>query len=129
MDISDECGRVCSVTGDMKGGCIMNFQARQGDIFFRSCGVPPVGAVAKKDLILAYGEVTGHSHQIISPSLSELEMVTDKNGDIFVRGDVEILVGHDEHSVVTLPAGEWICISRQREYDVLSAEKERVVAD
>lgn len=107
----------------------MGFQARQGDIFFRSCGVPPVGAVVKKDLVLAYGEVTGHSHKIISPSLSELEMVVDRNGDIFVRGEVEISVGHDEHNVVTLPRGEWICISRQREYDCLAVEKERLVAD
>ena len=61
------------------------FQARQGDIYFRSVEkIPNKGIKKKNDRILAYGEVTGHSHQIVSPALSELEMVTDENGDIFV---------------------------------------------
>lgn len=108
----------------------MKFQARQGDIFFRVVDSPLVGGMRRKsDDILAYGEVTGHSHRIMSPSISEMDSYVDSNGDIYVRSmDSEIRVCHDEHNVVVLPSGEWICVSRQREYDYLEAES-RVVAD
>lgn len=106
------------------------FQARQGDIFFKSVNSKPKDLKKYNSNILAYGEVTGHSHKIISPSISEMESYVDENGDIYVLSVLEdIKIGHDEHNVVTLPKNEWICISRQREYDPLAAEKERRVAD
>ena len=110
----------------------MSFQARQGDIFFKVVeqkDVPP--AIRKHDSnILAYGEVTGHSHKIISPLISEMESYVDEKGDIYVLSAFqEIRIGHDEHDVVTLPANQWICISRQKEYDPIAIEKERRVCD
>ena len=104
-------------------------QARQGDIFFKSVNEVPTKTKKYDSNILAYGEVTGHSHKIISPNISDMESVVDEKGDIYVRSTSEITVGHDEHDCITLPKNEWICISRQREYDPLAAEKERKVAD
>ena len=107
-------------------------QARQGDIFFKTAKAVPSTVKPHKTNILAYGEVTGHSHKIMSPSISEMDSFVDENGDIYVRSmDCPIVVGHDEHNIITLPQGEWICVSRQREYDPLSAaaERERKVAD
>jgi hypothetical protein len=79
--------------------------------------------------IIAYGEVTGHKHQIMSPSMDELDSRVDEKGDIFVRNQKgTITVEHDEHGTIVLPQNEWICISRQREYDPV-AEHERRVAD
>ena len=105
-------------------------QARQGDIFFKTVKNVPENLKKKTDNILAYGEVTGHSHKIMSPSISEMESFVDENGDIYVLSEHEdIKIGHDEHDVITLPKGKWICASRQREYDPLAAEKERKVAD
>jgi hypothetical protein len=40
----------------------------------------------------------------------------------------DIKVWHDEHNVITLPSNEWICVSRQKEYDPLEKAR-RVVAD
>jgi len=110
----------------------MSFQARQGDIFFRVVEKKDVPSNMKKygSNILAYGEVTGHSHKITSPLISDMDSYVDENGDIYVLSALEeIKIGHDEHDVITLPANKWICISRQREYDPLAAEKERIVAD
>ncbi len=105
------------------------FQARQGDIFFKSVSnIPAKGLKKKTDSILAYGEVTGHSHQITT-NISDCESYVDEEGDIYIRSAKEIQVGHDEHNVITLPANEWICVSRQREYDPLAANRERRVAD
>lgn len=108
------------------------FQARQGDIFFRTVRKDQLPKKMKKrdSHILAYGEVTGHSHQIISPSISEMESFVDETGDIYVLSpNQEIRIGHDEHNVIVLPSNEWVCVSRQREYDPLAVEKERRVAD
>jgi hypothetical protein len=110
----------------------MLFQARQGDIFFRTVSQDKLPKNLKKrdSNILAYGEVTGHSHKIMSPSIAEMESYVDTNGDIYVLSPTEdIRIGHDEHNVVVLPANEWVCVSRQREYDPLAVENERKVAD
>jgi hypothetical protein len=105
-------------------------QARQGDIFFKTVTTLPNKTKKHESKILAYGEVTGHSHSIISPDISEMESFVDEKGDIYVRSmNVEIVIGHDEHNQIILPKGEWICVTRQREYDPLVAEKERKVAD
>jgi len=106
------------------------FQARQGDLFFRSISKLPEKANFNKktDAILAYEEVTGRSHSVTTP-ISDCESYVDENGDIYIRSDKEMKVGHDEHNTITLPANEWVCVSRQREYDPLAADKQRRVAD
>jgi hypothetical protein len=107
-----------------------NFQARQGDIFFRSISKLPEKANLNKktDAILAYGEQTGHAHKLTTP-ISDCESYVDENGDIYIRSDKEMNVGHDEHNTITLPANEWICVTRQKEFDPLAADKQRKVAD
>lgn len=105
-------------------------QARQGDIFFETVSKPPSKGEKLGNNVLAYGEVTGHSHRVISPSMEQLDSVVDEQGDIYVRCLTgPITIGHDEHDQVELPAKEWCRITRQREYDPLAAERERRVAD
>ena len=105
------------------------FQSRQGDIFFQSVDkIPSKGLKKKTDAILAYGEVTGHSHQITT-SIADCESYVDEQGDIYIRSATEMKVGHDEHDTIVLPSNEWICVTRQREFDPLAANRERRVAD
>lgn len=105
-------------------------QKRQGDIFFEVCHKPTKQMARKLDNVIAYGEVTGHKHAIVSPPLSECEVYVDENGDIYAMSTTtDLVVEHDEHNSITMPANEWICITRQREYDVLSEMRERKVAD
>jgi hypothetical protein len=105
------------------------FQSRQGDIFFKTVQKPKNLTEMKphKSRILAFGEVTGHSHQIKEGP--EVQSFVDSKGDIYMFSKSETIVGHDEHSDIKLPAGSWICVTRQREYDPLAAEQERKVAD
>jgi hypothetical protein len=105
-------------------------QARQGDLWFESVEQPAGKCKNHNSAVLAYGEVTGHAHKITSPPLSDLDMVSDEKGDIFVKSEsAPIEASHEEHGTVTLPPGEWFKITRQREYDPLAAEKERQVQD
>ena len=106
------------------------FQARQGDIFFESVTAPPAKTKPYNSHILAYGEVTGHSHAICESSVaSPRDSVIDEKGNIYLRSEQDIQIDHDEHGIVELPANEWICVSRQREYEPLAVEEERRVAD
>jgi hypothetical protein len=104
------------------------FQSRQGDIWFEVVDKIPKGLKKKTDAILAYGEVTGHSHAVTTP-ISDCESYVDERGDIFIRSANEIKVGHDEHDTIVLPANKWICVTRQREFDPLAANRERRVLD
>ena len=107
-------------------------QKRQGDIFFETIKKPKnlKKMHRKTDNVIAYGKVTGHTHKIVSPSLSDCEVYVDEKGDIYARSATEpIEVSHDEHGSITMPANEWVCITRQREYDVISEMRERKVAD
>jgi hypothetical protein len=105
------------------------FQARQGDIFFKKVSkIPTKGLKKKTDAILAHGEITGHCHKITT-AISDCESYVDEQGDIYVRSSKEIAVSHDEHNTVTLPANEWICVSRQREFDPLAENRQRRVLD
>jgi hypothetical protein len=116
----------------MKGWCYMaEFMARQGDIFFRSCKKPNLAKLKKKiDNVLAAGEITGHHHAVKSHTAGTYDSYVDEKGDIYMfAGDKPIEVGHDEHNIITIPQGQWVCVSRQVEFDPLAENKKRLVAD
>lgn len=105
-------------------------QARQGDLLFQKVRNKPVKYTLHKTNVLAYGEVTGHRHQVTFPPFEDLDCLVDEKGDIYLHSDSQdIVIGHDEHQQITLPSGEWFRMTRQREYDPIAAEKERQVQD
>lgn len=103
-------------------------QARQGDVWMER--VDRIPEKAKKQnsgpVILAHGEVTGHSHRVLN--WEDVTSYVDENGDIFISSTKDIEVVHDEHGPITLPPGEY-CVTRQREYDAFAERKERQVLD
>ena len=105
------------------------FSARQGDIWFEAVDkIPSKGLKKKTDGVFAEGEITGHYHKL-EGAISDCESYVDEQGDIFIRSHKEMRVGHDEHDTIVLPANQWICVTRQRCYDPLAANKERKVLD
>jgi len=105
------------------------FQARQGDIFFTVVAKPKNlhGMKIHDSRILAFGEVTGHSHALKEGSA--VQRYVNAGGDIYLFSEEETSVGHDEHSDIKLPANKWIKVTRQREFDPLAANRQRTVAD
>lgn len=102
---------------------------RQGDVLIIPLnGKMPKGCEAvKRDkgrVVLAYGEVTGHAHAIVSKNA---ELFTEpKAKRTFLRVvKTEALLRHEEHDTVKLPAGDYE-IRHQREY---TPEEIRRVAD
>ena len=115
-------------------------QFRQGDVLItRVDGTADVGKPVSRDrgrIVLAYGEVTGHAHAIVSKRAELFELVEDrtKDGDdawaraariLRVSGKAAVELRHEEHATIELPPGDYE-VTRQREYH---PEELRMVAD
>ena len=105
---------------------------RQGDVMFRQIKSLPKGERVKRaNATVAYGEVTGHSHQLAIEDRQSAEVLEIGKG-LFVRvseAGVRIEGGatfvHEEHGPITLPPGNYEVVI-QREY---SPEEIRNVID
>ena len=95
---------------------------RQGDVLFRQIRKLPKGEQKKREnATVAYGEVTGHSHQLAIEDREVAEVLEIGEG-LFVHvtaAGVRIEGGatfvHEEHGPITLPPGDYE-ITIQREY-------------
>ena len=85
---------------------------RHGDVLIAATDAIPQGARAQSRAVLAYGEVTGHSHRIEHP---EKVQVWELNSSLFLEIFATTRVIHEEHSPITLPPGNYR-IWQQREY-------------
>lgn len=99
-------------------------QYRHGDVGLERIEALPRDAKQERrdgDVILAYGEVTGHAHRIASPTVSVWSVGEQR----YIHVEAPADLTHEEHGTITLPAGDYRVI-RQREYE---PERERYVAD
>lgn len=99
---------------------------RQGDVLVQRVGEIPADVTPVKResgrIILAHGEVTGHAHAIKNRLAKFLETT---QGERYLSLPKQVTLDHEEHSTITLPAGNYKVI-RQREYH---PEEIRNVAD
>jgi hypothetical protein len=86
---------------------------RHGDLLVKKVDAIPEGARALHHLVLAEGEVTGHSHRIAE---RDAAVLYDADFELYfeVRHDRATLV-HQEHGPIELPRGLYRAW-RQREY-------------
>ena len=95
-------------------------QYRQGDVLLIAVAAVPGRAVPvprdQGEVVLAYGEVTGHRHAIAEPHAELLVLPDQEIERRFLRivGD-KALLRHEEHDTITLPPGTYQVV-RQREY-------------
>jgi hypothetical protein len=107
-----------------------NLVVRQGDVLIMSAKAVPSGLVQvprdKDRIVLAYGEVTGHSHAIADPqaALFSSPSTTDRFLRIMAASGAALV--HEEHSTILLPPGDYI-VRLQREYQ--APDITRTVAD
>jgi hypothetical protein len=95
-------------------------QYRQGDVLLIAVDAIPGGAVPvprdQGEVVLAYGEVTGHRHAIAESHAELLALPDQEIERRFLR-----IVGaaarlrHEEHDTITVPPGSYQVV-RQREY-------------
>lgn len=85
---------------------------RQGDVLIRAISsLPATKATIRKNGVLAYGEVTGHAHKV--EDLTQAE-VLEVGNDLYLRVSEDgVRIVHDEHSPITLPAGNYEVVVQQ----------------
>ncbi|OON68347.1 hypothetical protein [Hymenobacter sp. CRA2] len=96
---------------------------RHGDVLIAAVPALPASAVPQPGLVLAHGEVTGHSHRIREIGAARL-FNDGRRIYLHITAPTATLV-HEEHRPITLPAGVY-SVWQQREY---SPEAIRTVVD
>ena len=86
---------------------------RHGDVLVAAVPALPAGAVPRPDLILAHGEVTGHSHRIREAGAARL-FTHGHTIYLNVTAPTATLV-HEEHRPIILRTGVYR-VWQQREY-------------
>lgn len=85
----------------------MSTQFRQGDVLLQEVSALPEGAKELHgDVVLAYGEVTGHSHQIVLPPKERHKVrYWDVNAERFLQVIERVALTHEEHGEIVLDKG------------------------
>lgn len=99
---------------------------RQGDVLLVKVTDLPKAEPAKldkHDIILAYGEVTGHAHRIKVPE--HKAKLWNASAERFLQVMETVALTHEEHSTITIDPGVYL-VAIQTEYH---PEELRNVAD
>ena len=91
--------------------------ARQGDVLLVEVATIP-GGCKKKDLTIAYGEVTGHHHTFDSG-----ECLVSSTGQQYVQLENPANLTHQEHDTITFQPGKDKVVL-QREYDLVEGVRQ-----
>lgn len=103
-------------------------QIRQGDVLLVPVegAVPPYDAAARREVVLAQGEITGHAHRLRGVEVYEWEA----DGQRYVRVASGVgTLSHEDHDPIpapVVPSGVTYQVVPQREWD-LSGEWRRVL--
>jgi hypothetical protein len=104
---------------------------QQGDVLVKSIqSIPSNLKPLKKDgrgYVFAEGEVTGHYHGVDCVDADVDMLIDEVTKKIYMQNSSEVVVTHQEHGHVTIPAGTWE-VGRVQEYDHF-AEEARAVQD
>lgn len=86
---------------------------RHGDVLIAPTTSLPVNAKLRPSVVLAYGEITGHSHRVKDPRTAE---VWEQGNLLFLKVVAdETTIIHEEHKPIVLPRGVYR-VWMQREY-------------
>jgi hypothetical protein len=88
---------------------------RQGDVLLIGEAAAKGEQVSRDDgrIVLAYGEVTGHAHAIVSEDAELLQDLESRFLRVLAEGGVDLI--HEEHATITIPQGDYRVVI-QREY-------------
>lgn len=94
---------------------------QQGDVLIRRADIPKKAKRKKGRAIVAYGEATGHCHEVIGSGVE----VYEENGTLYVSAPSGGTIKHEEHKPITLPPGDYQ-IGIVKEYDHFAEEARNV---
>lgn len=91
---------------------------RQGDVYLIRVSGVPTNAKPKQDRILAYGETTGHKHQLMGGNV-----LVQSSGRQWAVLEQPTVLEHEEHKNLFVPAGMYE-VRIQREYDLVDGVRQ-----
>jgi len=90
---------------------------RQGDILLIAVSKIPPRRRVVPDNVLAYGEISGHSHCIKNGIVVQV----NSSRNLFVIAQQGTMLVHNEHGPITIAPGKYMVV-RQREVDPFTTE-------
>lgn len=95
-------------------------QVRQGDVLLHPIAKMPNGATVHPTednrVVLAHGEVTGHSHDVADASAAVLYDATEFDGTAVLDVTTDTVIVHQEHDQVPLYAKSLYEVRRAEEW-------------
>lgn len=99
---------------------------RHGDLGISPLKELPSNLKEKKTNVLAYGEATGHKHQLLERTKNQFAILEDEKGQMYMRINEATDLVHEEHKTITIEKGLYF-ISHEKEYDYFEQQTNRVV--
>ena len=103
---------------------------RQGDVLLVAKQLPKAAKLATPDhatdVILAYGEVTGHAHRLRDAYTTGKAKLWDAGAERYLQVLEIVSLTHEEHSTATIPPGIYLIPTQ---VDVTTSKQVRRVAD
>lgn len=103
---------------------------RHGDVLITPIQSIPNGVKRKKDAILAYGEATGHNHQLVLTDAQfkeQLDVYINKlTQKIYFENNQPVELKHQEHKTITIQPGIYQ-VDIEREYDYFTKNINTVI--
>lgn len=94
---------------------------QQGDVLLRRSSIPKSATRKDGRAIVAYGEATGHCHEVIGDGVE----VYEENGALYVSAPKGGTIQHEEHKPIALEPGNYK-IGIVQEYDYFAEEARQV---
>lgn len=98
---------------------------RQGDLGITPITKLPDNLKIVKSPILAYGEATGHKHQLLERTANQFSVLEDSAGNTYLKIGQPTDLIHEEHKTITIEKGLYF-ISHEREYNYFENSVMRV---
>lgn len=111
---------------------------RQGDVGFFNANesdlkdAVPMELKGQKSFVFAFGETTGHKHQIKVEGEGDITSYVDffkvnnRPNDVLFRAKEDVTVVHEEHGPIALKKGKVYRSRIQRQFDVAARQEMRV---
>ena len=100
---------------------------QHGDVTIKPIAAIPKDAKPSTRRVLAYGEVTGHSHRLLDTADVEVFEREGADGTLYIRvGPKGAPVGHEEHGVGVIDEVGEFESGRVQEWDHFAEEARRV---
>jgi predicted phosphodiesterase len=98
----------------------MKLYARHGDVFiFKTNKLSSTNLKKQRQILLALGEVTGHSHKLEMVNGGDISYLENGDDSYSFELTKEGFLTHEEHDTIKLPPGQYISII-QTEYDPIN---------